>query len=406
MLRERLLRLLHTRSSPRARSHAHGRVSARASLHVLVVGLAALAALLTGRLVSEPESAAVASIPPAPLSGVRAIASTGEAFLRPGVSHTTADSPLRASLAVPRGSLRPTGDVATDDTLTSEVGRAYAARTAGGYEVRALVEQIDPQAPYVVYEVREGDTLGEIAETYDTTVDNILRNNAEVDEGGWIAPGQHVLVPFDTGILYKVGTGETLGGILDDFLNVTADDVLAYSANNLADYTDISPGDYILLPNAEHKPPPVYSDNGVVLGYYGVPDVSSDRFSLPLPVWAFVSDEFGTYRGPGRIHTGIDLALAPYPASSVYAACDGWVSRVEYLTYSYGYYVIVDCGDGWDTLYSHFSEILVSWGDNVRKGETIVGISGSTGYSTGEHLHFEIRYNGAPLNPREYLNFD
>ncbi len=318
----------------------------------------------------------------------------------------TADSPLRASLAVPRGSLRPTGDVATDDTLTSEVGRAYAARTDGGYEVRALVEQIDPQAPYVVYEVREGDTLGEIAETYDTTVDNILRNNAEVDEGGWIAPGQHVLVPFDAGILYKVGTGETLGGILDDFLNVTADDVLAYSANNLADYTDINPGDYILLPNAEHKPPPVYSTNGVVLGYYGVPEVSGDRFSLPLPVWAFVSDEFGTYRGPGRIHTGIDLALAPYPASSVYAACDGWVSRVEHLTYSYGFYVIVDCGDGWDTLYSHFSEILVSWGENVRKGETIVGISGSTGYSTGEHLHFEIRYNGAPLNPREYLNFD
>jgi len=406
VLRDRLLRLLHTRSGPRARSHAHGRVPARAGLHLLVIGLAALAALLTARLVSEPEPAAVASIPPAPLSGVRAIAATGETFLRPGVSHTTAESPLRASLASPQASLRPTGDVATDDTLTREVGRVYAARTDDGYEVRALADQIAPSVPNVIYEVREGDTLGEIAETYGTTVDNILRNNAEVDQGGWIAPGQHVLVPFDTGILYKVGTGETLSQILDDFLNVTIDDVLAYSANNLADFSDISPGDYILLPNAEHKPPPVYSDEGVVLGYYGVPDVSGDRFSLPLPVWAFVSDEFGTYRGPGRIHTGIDLALAPYPASSVYAACDGWVSRVEYLTYSYGYYVIVDCGDGWDTLYSHFSEILVSWGQNVRKGETIVGISGSTGYSTGEHLHFEIRYNGAPLNPREYLNFD
>ena len=67
--------------------------------------------------------------------------------------------------------------------------------------------------------------------------------------------------------------------------------------------------------------------------------------------------------------------------------------------------MIVDCGDGWETLYSHFSEIIVSREQIVTKGETVLGISGSTGFSTGEHLHFEIRYNGVALDPEEYLNF-
>ena len=75
-----------------------------------------------------------------------------------------------------------------------------------------------PTFPYVLYTVRPGDTLGQIADTYNTTVDNILLNNVEVDEGGWIPVGQQVLVPFGTGILYKIGQGETLSAIIDDYL--------------------------------------------------------------------------------------------------------------------------------------------------------------------------------------------
>lgn len=406
MQRDGLTGLLNGRSSARARSHAHGHLPIRAGLHLLLIGMAAAVALLAARLVADSEPSLVSAIPPAPLSGVRAIAPSGETFLRPGVSHGTLESPLRASLVSRQVPLRPTGGVATDDTLTSGVDRVTAASTDAGYETRSITSQIDPEEPFELYEVRSGDTLGQIAETYGTTVDNILLNNAELDQGGWIDPGQNVLVPFATGILYKVGHGETLAGIVDDHLNVTVEEVIAYRPNRLANASDIQRGTYVLLPNAEPKPPPVYSTEGVTLGYYGVPEVSDGDFGLPLPAWGFVSDEFGVYRGPGRIHTGIDLALGAYPASSIYAACDGWVSRTEWLTYSYGYYVIVDCGDGWDTLYSHFSEILVSWGQTVTKGETILGISGSTGFSTGEHLHFEIRYNGQPLNPREYLEFD
>lgn len=399
-----MLHLLQVRSSVRAYPNAH---RWRTAIHLVLVGLAAVVALFAARLVSGSEASQVSAVLPAPRWGVEANAPTGETVLRPGVRHDTVESSLRTSLPAPTAVLRPaTDDFAAHNTVSEAVAVAAGALKDAGYEVRPLADRIDPQVPTVLYTVREGDTLRAIAETYGTTVDNILRNNVESDEGGFVPPGQQILVPFDTGILYRVGQGETLAEIVRRHRDVTIKDVLDYRPNNLADAGDIRPGDYILLPDASLPPPPEYSDGGAILGYYGVPEPSPGLFGLPLPVWGFVSDEFGTYRGPGLIHTGIDLALADYPASSVYAACDGWVSRSQKLTYSYGYHVIVDCGDGWETLYSHFREILVSWGQTVVKGETILGISGSTGFSTGEHLHFEIRYDGVALDPRKYLDFD
>ena len=403
MLRDRLLGLLGARSSLRARSHVHGRLPVRAVFHLLLIGMAALAALLTAHLVTDAEPAPVSHIPPVPLSGVRAIAPTGEAFLRPGVSHETLASPLRASLASFAASLRPTGNVETDDTLSDEVADVYAASQDSGYENRPLAEIIDPTRPYELYTVRGGDTLLAIALTYDTTVDNILLNNAEVVDAGSIPVGQQILVPLGEveGILYKVGHGDTIARVVSRFLYVTVQDVIDHRPNNLYGGRSLLVGEYILLPGAE---PPVQTPEGYVIG--PPPPVSASRFGLPVAGWSFISDPFGTDRGGGRIHTGIDLAFGGVTAaSSIYASCDGWVSRVEWLTWSYGYYVIVDCGGGWETLYAHFREIIVHRGQHVTKGETVLGISGSTGYSTGEHLHFEIRYNGQYLNPADYIHF-
>ena len=377
----------------------------RAALHLLFVGIAALAALITVGFVTETESWDVTSIPPPPLSGVRAIASTGEGLLRPGVSHETTESPLRGAPSGTRVTLRPTEGLAGGDTVSEAIGEAAAGGSDIGCGQNALTDRIDPLVPAVLYTVRPGDTLLEIANSCGTTIDNILLNNAEVSDGDFIPVGEQVLIPFDTGILYKVGQGETLAGILEDYLYVTIEDVLAYRPNNLADASSIDPGQYVLLPGAEPKPPPIVTPEGRPI-VDRPPPASPGQFGLPLGGWSFVSDEWGVDRGGGRIHGGIDLALGgEFSGSPIYASCDGWVSRVEWLTYSYGYYVIVDCGGGWETLYAHFSEIIVSWGQSVTKGQTILGISGSTGFSTGEHLHFEIRYNGVTLNPRDYITF-
>jgi hypothetical protein len=127
------------------------------------------------------------------------------------------------------------------------------------------------------------------------------------------------------------------------------------------------------------------------------------RFTSPLAAWTGVTDRFGVPRSQGTHHAGIDLGLRLHPGSRVVAACPGFVVAAGWSG-GYGNRVVIDCGAGWDTLYAHLSLPLVVPGMFVVRGG-VVGISGSTGYSTGEHLHFEIRRNGLPIDPELYIDF-
>ncbi len=123
------------------------------------------------------------------------------------------------------------------------------------------------------------------------------------------------------------------------------------------------------------------------------------QFGWPLSVRGTISSPYG-YRG-SEFHTGVDLA-APY-GTPVLAAESGTVILVKYLTTSYGHYVVIDHGGSYTTLYAHMSTINVSVGDTVSRGQQI-GAVGSTGRSTGNHLHFEVRINGAHTNPLSYIS--
>lgn len=92
---------------------------------------------------------------------------------------------------------------------------------------------------------------------------------------------------------------------------------------------------------------------------------SASRFGMPLTAWYAVTDRYGAPRGPGIVHGGIDLDVRGYSRSPIYAACDGIVASTGYSS-SYGYHAIVDCGDGWATLYGHMSTILASPGNPSR----------------------------------------
>ena len=127
------------------------------------------------------------------------------------------------------------------------------------------------------------------------------------------------------------------------------------------------------------------------------------QFAWPCPDYVKVTEEFGwrthPITGKAEFHTGIDLGA---PAGSpILAAYDGKVVAAQY-NWSMGNYVMIDHGDGLYTIYMHASKLYVSAGQVVVRGETIAAV-GTTGSSTGNHLHFSVRLNGEYQNPWNYL---
>ena len=126
-------------------------------------------------------------------------------------------------------------------------------------------------------------------------------------------------------------------------------------------------------------------------------------FAWPTPGYYTITSSYGMRLHPilktYRIHTGMDIG-APLGSYTI-AANDGIITKATY-SYSYGNMVMVDHGGGVTTLYAHGSEILVEVGDVVKRGDAIMKV-GSTGWSTGPHLHFEIRINGQTIDPYSYV---
>lgn len=131
-----------------------------------------------------------------------------------------------------------------------------------------------------------------------------------------------------------------------------------------------------------------------MIGYVG------GYFTWPVPGYSWISSPFGprTLYGQYNMHYGIDIAGSNIYGKNVIASNSGRVVRVRYYTTGYGYHIMIDHGDNNWTVYAHLSGIIVKEGDWVGQGQTI-GYIGSTGNSTGPHLHFEIRLGGVQVNP-------
>lgn len=132
---------------------------------------------------------------------------------------------------------------------------------------------------------------------------------------------------------------------------------------------------------------------------------SERKFGAPIINWEEkVTSEYGKRLDPiskkESVHTGIDFGAIK--GTEIYATKSGIVKFARYKTTGYGYHTVIEHGDGEVSLYAHCSEILVTEGDEVEKGQLIARV-GSTGKSTGNHLHFEIRIDGKTKNPRLYL---
>lgn len=127
---------------------------------------------------------------------------------------------------------------------------------------------------------------------------------------------------------------------------------------------------------------------------------AAGEYMWPLPAGGYISCYFGDTDPGGRPHYAMDIAISA--GTPIYASNDGSVVSATWHS-SYGNYILLDHGNGKSTLYAHCSGLAVSSGQSVSKGQ-VIGYVGSTGYSTGNHLHFEFRVNGQKVNPANYVS--
>ncbi len=139
-------------------------------------------------------------------------------------------------------------------------------------------------------------------------------------------------------------------------------------------------------------------------------NVSNSGWAWPLPYSGVYLSSYYGYRyhpidGDWRYHSGIDISMSGAYGKNIIATRAGTVILSSLESESgtgYGNYIIIDHGDGYTSLYGHCSELLVSEGQTVSQGQIIAKV-GSTGWSTGPHLHFEVRYNGSTVDPLDYV---
>jgi len=249
-----------------------------------------------------------------------------------------------------------------------------------------------PRDRIVNYTVVENDTLASISKKFDVSVDTIKwANDLKTDT---IRPADVLKIPPVTGIVHKVIAGENIYTIAKKY-KTTAQAIVNFPFNDFTDMDNfgLNAGQTLYVPNGviEEEQPRYFAMNPsyaqVNAGVRG-----SSNFIWPT--------SGGITQYPIWYHMALDIASASAPP--ILAADTGTVIYAGCLTWGYGCHVIIDHGNGFQTLYGHLSYIAVAAGQTISQGQT-VGTMGSTGRSTGTHLHFEIRLGGVLQNPLNYL---
>ncbi len=253
-----------------------------------------------------------------------------------------------------------------------------------------------PAHNFQTYVIQSGDTPRIIAAKFDISPSTLLGGNPQMsDESNALQKGATItILPID-GVLHVVRPGEKLEGIAEQY-NTPVEDIIAYASNNLEFPFRLEPDMQLLVPGAEvgsfHWTPPrtiVYDD-----GEWAV--VGTGSYVWPVNGRCLTQ---GAWYG----HMAIDVSTAI--GDSLYAADTGTITYAAWAAgtyYDYGNLIVMNHGNGYETIYAHLNSIGVSAGQTVEKGQ-FIGATGNTGRSSGPHLHFEIRLQDVTLNPLNYL---
>jgi len=244
-----------------------------------------------------------------------------------------------------------------------------------------------PRDQVVTYTVKQGDTLKKIADQFGVSIDTIKWANDMTKDA--LAIDQSLKIPPITGIVYKVREGDTIYSVAKKY-RTEAQKIVNFPFNDFEDPETfaLNIGQTLVVPDG------IQPEAVAPAGRF-VPTVfAGGSGQLIWPAGGMITQY------PSWYHNALDIANPTAPG--IAAADTGIVTLVEYLKWGYGQHVMIDHGNGVSTLYGHLQAIYVKPGDKVSKGQ-IIGKMGSTGRSTGTHLHFEVRKNGAVVNPQSYL---
>lgn len=329
------------------------------------------------------------------------------ASLEPTAESTSAPAAVPSNLATPAFSTvnKAGGVIRLPEVQTTPSAGANTTN----------VQEVEERTEFTTYIVKEGDTIFDIATSYGLMPESILWTNwyilGEMPDA--IYPGNEVLIPPDDGAMYQWYQGDGLNGV-SEYFDVTPEDIINYPLNNLDPDTignwslpNIEPGTMLFVPGGtrpnqswvpargEEIAGNPYLGPGACSGIlYG--NVGTGTFT-----WPTTAHHLSGYDYTPPVHNGLDFdgdfGSPIYAADSGVVIYSGWSDR------GYGNLVVIDHDGGWQTYYAHLLDgSLPACGSNVVKGELIASM-GSTGNSTGPHLHFEMRLSGTPQNPWLFL---
>jgi len=266
---------------------------------------------------------------------------------------------------------------------------AAHARIARQADIHTAIPE-RPRLEITTYTVAAGDTAEKIAEGFGLQPTTLMWSNSEMEKTpDLLRVGQELtILPLD-GVYHTVEVSDTLESIAQAY-KVDVDTITACAWNDIPLNGSLSVGGKLIVPGGT-KP---YIAR-TVTAYSGPISDSAEASGLFYWPTSGVLTQ-GYWYG----HRAIDIGAAV--GTAVRASDNGFVSFAGWTDIGYGYLVVVEHQNGYQTYYAHLSNIFVREGEAVSGGQ-VIGAMGSTGNSTGPHLHYEIRYNGYPTNPLIYL---
>lgn len=328
----------------------------------------------------------------------------------------TADLEEIVSAAVPQGeAAKPTELVSRLEPITAQDAGHSLELGIPRFTLLHTTIPTRPRVDVITYTVQQGDTLFVIADNYGIKPETLLWGNFDVleDNPHVLKPGQVLNILPVNGTYYQWSEGDDLASVAK-FFDADAETILDYPGNRFdlasasLDNPGLKPGDWLIVPDGRREikdwgPPAISRTNPAAARYYG-PGFCGSIYEGAIGngtfVWPTVARTISGYNYVPGVHPAIDIAGAE--GNAIFATDGGVVVYSGWSNSGYGYLVVVDHGTGWQSAYAHMSAINVTCGQSVFQG-SVIGAVGNTGNSYGSHLHFELVYNGAKLNPLDFL---